>query len=92
MRHTPIVDAHAHLLLRIYAEYLEMPGLRVTSRQAARLFGASEAHCATVLDELVERKVLSRQANGMYVRPTDGRHLFAEPENGAADDALKRTA
>ena len=92
MRHTPIVDAYKHLLLRIYAEYLEMPGLRVTSRQAARLFGASEPHCAKVLDELVARQVLRRQPNGMYVRPSDGRRLFAESEGTIGDDTLQRTA
>jgi hypothetical protein len=68
---------HEALLHRIMAEFHEMPGLRVTRRQASRLFGVSEDHCAGALDELVLRKLLRRQANGMYV---------------SAGSSLKRTA
>ena len=38
---------------RIRAEYQEMPGLRLTLSQAARLFNLELTHCARVLDALV---------------------------------------
>ncbi len=38
---------------RIRAEYLEMPGMRLSLAQAARLFNLEPAHCARVLDALV---------------------------------------
>lgn len=41
------------LHMRIRAEYLEMPGMRLTVRQAARLFNLEGAHCAQVLEALV---------------------------------------
>jgi hypothetical protein len=38
---------------RIRGEYHEMPGLRLTVAQAARLFNLEMAQCARVLDTLV---------------------------------------
>lgn len=38
---------------RIRAEYLEMPGMRLTVVQAARLFNLELTHCARVLNALV---------------------------------------
>ena len=44
-------DASVHA--RIRAEYLEMPGLRLTLPQAARLFGLEPASCERTLNALV---------------------------------------
>lgn len=41
------------LHMRIRAEYLEMPGMRLTVAQAARLFNLDVTHCAQVLETLV---------------------------------------
>jgi hypothetical protein len=41
------------LVKRIRAEFCEMPGLRVTVRQDARLFAIDHANCRRVLDECV---------------------------------------
>lgn len=38
---------------RIRAEYLEMPGMRLTLPQAARLFNLERTHCARLLETLV---------------------------------------
>ena len=38
---------------RIRGEYLEMPGMRLTLAQAARLFALEVPHCAQVLETLV---------------------------------------
>ena len=45
--------SHANVVHRIRAEYREMPGLRLTVAQAARLFDLELAHCASVLNALV---------------------------------------
>jgi hypothetical protein len=62
-----------HLIERIRAEYLEMPGLRVTTRQASRLWGADAAHCQTALEALVESGFLRARHDGLYVRATEGK-------------------
>lgn len=38
---------------RVRAEYLKMPGMRLTLPQAARLFNLELTHCARVLEALV---------------------------------------
>ena len=63
---------HNLLLQRIRAEYLEMPGLRLTVEQARRLCGVERAACQRVLDMLVERKFLCVKPDGAYARLTDG--------------------
>jgi hypothetical protein len=63
--------SHA-VLQRIHGEFLEMPGLRLTCRQAQRLWGLDEATCHELLEFLVEEKFLSRPGPGSYARVTDG--------------------
>ena len=57
---------------RVRAEFLEMPGLRLTVAQAQRLFGVEPSICQAVLDTLVSLKVLRLTSTGHYVRVTDG--------------------
>lgn len=61
------------IVQRIRAEFLEMPGLRLTVRQAKRLCGVDDGLCEAVLDALVDLKFLSRNRDGSYSRLTDGR-------------------
>lgn len=63
------------LLCRACGEYLEMPGLRLTPKQAQRLWGLDEATCAQLLEFLVESKFLGRSGADSYVRRSAG----AEP-------------
>ena len=63
---------HNTLLTRLRAEYLEMPGLRLTLEQAQRLCGVERALCKAVLDLLVADKFLCVNAGGAYARLTDG--------------------
>ena len=63
---------HEHLLNRIRAEYLEMPGMRLTLEQMQRLFGIERTICHTVLDSLVDAKFLYVKSNGHYALLTDG--------------------
>jgi hypothetical protein len=60
------------LLRRVRAEFLEMPGLRLTSRQAQRLWGLEESACLRLLEFLVDAGFLYRPGHGMYARLTDG--------------------
>ena len=65
--------ADDRLVQRIRAEFLEMPGLRLTVRQAKRLCGVDHGLCEAVLDALVDLKFLARHRDGSYSRLTDGR-------------------
>ena len=60
------------LLQRVYSEFLEMPGLRLTRPQAQRLLGLDESTCAQLLEWLVNAKFLCRPDDRTYTRLTDG--------------------
>lgn len=55
---------------RVSAEFLEMPGLRLTVPQASRLFGLPSTECLSLLTSLVQRGFLVRTRDGLYVRPS----------------------
>jgi DNA-binding MarR family transcriptional regulator len=57
---------------RIQSEYLEMPGLRLTVSQAARLFALDPATSAAALDSLVAIGFLRRTRDGAYLRTSLG--------------------
>ena len=76
MKASPMTTHHRatpeqRLESRIQGEFLEMPGLRLTFDQAQRLWGLDVATCTRVLETLVARGFLSRDAEGRYARPTD---------------------
>ena len=50
---------------RVYTEFVEMPGMRLTLRQAQRLFGLDASDCEAVLDALVTGGLL-RALDGFY--------------------------
>ena len=57
---------------RVRGEYREMPGLRLTVAQAARLFNLDPAQCGQLLDTLVTDGALC--TNGReYFGPNGGR-------------------
>ena len=62
-----------HLLMRIRMEYVEMPGLRLTSRQAGRLWNLDQTACEEILATLVQELFLSRTSDGAYLRRDTGR-------------------
>jgi hypothetical protein len=53
---------------RIRAEYLEMPGMRLTAAQVQRLSGVDISICALVLQELVRAQFLQMGPDGSYAR------------------------
>jgi hypothetical protein len=64
------------ILLRIRAEYLEMPGLRLTRAQAQRLWGLDAETCLQFLEQLTSERFLDRSANGTYARRSDSATAF----------------
>lgn len=91
MEHFSKGASYEQAMLRIYSEYVEMPGLQLTRRQAQRLFGLGEHVCVRLMDELVDQKFLARQSNGTYNRRTDGGADIA-PVRRAKPGVLGRTA
>jgi hypothetical protein len=57
---------------RVWSEFLEMPGLRLTLEQACRLCGFDEATGVSILQDLVDAAVL-RQIGPYYIRADLGR-------------------
>jgi hypothetical protein len=56
------------VLRRVQGEYIEMPGLRLTTAQAQRLWGLDPAACDALLDALVDAKFLLKTRDGAFVR------------------------
>lgn len=65
---TAEAETTALMMWRIRGEFLEMPGLRLTSEQAARLWHVDAATCTAVLSRLVADRFLTRTRSGAYVR------------------------
>ena len=70
-----------HLLTdRIRAEFTDLPGLKITSAQACRLWHSDERACTAALAALIEEGFLRQTASGAFIalpRP-NGRSLKAE--------------
>jgi len=52
----------------IRAEYLEMPGLSLTTRQCERLWHLDAETCTKVFDRLVDDHFLRRTDDDMYIK------------------------
>jgi hypothetical protein len=63
------LNVSSALLRRIRAEYLEMPGLRLTASQAQCLFGLDSETWDAALAALLDAKFLSRTHNGLFAMP-----------------------
>jgi hypothetical protein len=53
---------------RLLREYLDLPGLRLSLAQVARLLSVDAPICQVVLNELVTARCLAHDASGRYVR------------------------
>jgi hypothetical protein len=60
-------SAQDGLRRRVEAEYLEMPGLKLTAAQASRLWAIDAAASARLLEEMVAAGVLYRARDGAYL-------------------------
>jgi hypothetical protein len=63
-----VTDTDDVLLHRIRGEFVEMPGLRVTREQAARLWHLDLTHVMSLLHVLVDTRFLDRTTDGAYRR------------------------
>jgi hypothetical protein len=64
----PVADAFAAALRRAQAEFLEMPGLKLTEAQATRLWCFDSVLCSRVLQALVDERFLVRTRNASFLR------------------------
>jgi hypothetical protein len=81
----PIALPHTEqqqLCARVCNEFMEMPGLRLTLPQAARLFNLDRERCARVLDTLIDAGILSN---------IDGVFGFTESSRGCGSLLRRRT-
>jgi hypothetical protein len=65
--------APTHLAGRVRAEFNEMPGMRLTLHQAARLWDMPVGTCECVLERLVSDGFLVRDRAQRYARRADAR-------------------
>ena len=63
------------VLQRIRAEYLEMPGMKLTAGQLQRFCGIEQTVCKPILDALVKTGFRCLRHDGTYVRLTEGECL-----------------
>jgi hypothetical protein len=63
-----VPDDFATALTRARSEFLEMPGLRLTVAQAARLWSSDSALCHAVLTRLVETRFLVQSRDSAFAR------------------------
>ena len=61
-------DEFTRAVTRTKAEYLEMPGLTLTTEQATRLFALDANLCESVLITLVESRFLISTRNAAFAR------------------------
>jgi hypothetical protein len=61
------MEVHA-VANRVRNEFIEMPGLRLTVRQAARLWGLDAPVCENVIDVLVRSSFLRWTSGGTVSR------------------------
>jgi len=67
----PTID-HDAAIVRIAVDYIEMPDLVVTVRQAGRLWDIPADVCERALAALVERGFLVQTRAGAFLRRTSG--------------------
>ena len=65
---TPRTVNLSALILAVQSDYLNTPGLRLTTSQAARYFSLDGDTCSAVLATLADAGVIGRAADGAYVR------------------------
>jgi hypothetical protein len=87
------------LLSRLRAEFVEMPGLRLTPEQVQRLCGIEHTICRFVLASLVDERFLCLKPDGRYARLTEEEHRPSrrrefprrQPREGRLQHRLLRT-
>jgi hypothetical protein len=57
-----------HVISRVRAEFVEMPGLRLTVPQAMRLWGLERDECQRVVDALLQSAFLQLTPKGEVIK------------------------
>lgn len=68
-----MIGVSPDVIERVRMEYLEMPGLALTCRQARRLFNLDAGVSEDILAQLVEEHFLSQSVSGVFLRCATGR-------------------
>ena len=68
--HSAVLSSNP-LVRKVWNEYVELPGLRLTRAQAQRLWAVDETTCIKLLDRLVQAKLLVIGSDGRYGRVPD---------------------
>ena len=76
----------------VHAEFREMPGLRLTSQQARRLWALDGETCDVLLTTLVETGFLTIMPDGRFARTGDSEASPRRPMLKAAHDEHKRAS
>lgn len=79
-----LVQRDDELLQRIRGEFMEMPGLRLTTRQAQRLWALDNTTCRRALDRLVESGFLRCTDGVHFLRRTEGTVTAPPPQMAKA--------
>ena len=69
------------MLRRIQGEFLEMPGLQLTCRQAQRLWNLDAVVCESLLAALVDVRFLVQTSDGLFT------HASSSTIRGSGDRA-----
>ena len=69
---TPATAVDDSIVRRARSEYLEMPGLRLTSAQAQRLWGLDRRNCDELLSTLTQGHFLARTRDGAFILSSSG--------------------
>jgi len=78
---------------RLRAEFLEMPGLRLTLTQIHRFCGLERSVCSAALETLVKERFLCANVDGTYARLTEGDVARLRPAKTTLDvPELRRQA
>ena len=64
----PAQQPNEDVLRRVQGEFIEMPGLRLTTAQAQRWWGLDRAACDALLGALVDAKFLFQTRDGAFAR------------------------
>ena len=72
------------MLQTICTQFVELPGLRLTAKQAQQVWEIHEWTCRRLLETLVERKFLF-QNEQWYIRAIDGRSRTPPGAQGRAE-------
>ncbi len=80
----------ADLLGRVRSEYVEMPGLWLTTDQCARLWGLERDQCEQLLGALVTEGFLIARGDGKYGRVGEGPQAPLDTQSTAALPSVPR--